>query len=158
MNGGTVFDQHKKLCKWEDSFLYEYTAFYTPVDAHEPATYLNWEAVSLETAVARDSLYLDDEACLHFKKSKISNLKAVSRKNHLWIKTMTVSIRRPYKNGMESQQCSFYPLKSSGQCILPCALTLKTLHSAHTVYLCVPYGSHNKQRLFPQTALTGWAL
>jgi hypothetical protein len=25
-------------------------------------------------------------------------------------------------------------------------------------YLCVPYGSHNKQRLFPQTALTGWAL
>jgi hypothetical protein len=22
----------------------------------------------------------------------------------------------------------------------------------------VPYGSHNKQRLFPQTALTGWAL
>jgi hypothetical protein len=34
----------------------------------------------------------------------------------------------------------------------------KILHSAHTVYLCVPYGSHNKQRLFPQTALTGWAL
>jgi hypothetical protein len=34
----------------------------------------------------------------------------------------------------------------------------KTLHSAHTVYLCVAYGSHNKQRLFPQTALTGWAL
>jgi hypothetical protein len=26
------------------------------------------------------------------------------------------------------------------------------------VYLCVPYGSHNKQRLFPHTALTGWAL
>jgi hypothetical protein len=25
-------------------------------------------------------------------------------------------------------------------------------------YLCVPYGSHNKERLFPQTALTGWAL
>jgi hypothetical protein len=34
----------------------------------------------------------------------------------------------------------------------------KTLHSAHTVYLCVPCGSHNKQRLFPWTALTGWAL
>jgi hypothetical protein len=33
-----------------------------------------------------------------------------------------------------------------------------TLHFAHTVYLCVPYGSHNKQRLFPQTPLTGWAL
>jgi hypothetical protein len=24
--------------------------------------------------------------------------------------------------------------------------------------LCVPYGSHNKQQLFPKTALTGWAL
>jgi hypothetical protein len=26
------------------------------------------------------------------------------------------------------------------------------------VYLCVPYGCQNKQRLFPQRALTGWAL
>jgi hypothetical protein len=25
----------------------------------------------------------------------------------------------------------------------------RTLHSAHTVYSCVPYDSHNKQRLFP---------
>jgi hypothetical protein len=25
----------------------------------------------------------------------------------------------------------------------------KTLHSDHRVYLCVPYGSHSKQRLFP---------
>jgi hypothetical protein len=24
----------------------------------------------------------------------------------------------------------------------------KTLHSAHTVQFCVPYGSHNKQKLF----------
>jgi hypothetical protein len=37
-------------------------------------------------------------------------------------------------------------------------LHLSILHSAHRVYLCVPYGYHNKQRLFPQTALTGWAL
>jgi hypothetical protein len=50
--------------------------------------------------------------------------------------------------------------------IAPCILNLgthvlqhiETFNSAHTVYLCVPYGSHNKQRLFPQTALTGWAL
>jgi hypothetical protein len=34
----------------------------------------------------------------------------------------------------------------------------KPLHSAHTMYLYVPYGSRSKQRLFPQTALTGWAL
>jgi hypothetical protein len=25
-------------------------------------------------------------------------------------------------------------------------------------YSCVPYGSHSKQRLFPHTALTRWAL
>jgi hypothetical protein len=30
--------------------------------------------------------------------------------------------------------------------------------TAHRVYLCVPSCSHNKERLFPQTALTGWAL
>jgi hypothetical protein len=53
---------------------------------------------------------------------------------------------------------------------IPSALT-KTLNSAYRLYLCVPYGSvryglylyvpygsHSKQRLFPQTALTGWAL
>jgi hypothetical protein len=34
-------------------------------------------------------------------------------------------------------------------------ILFRTLHSAHTVYLCVPYGSHNEQRLFSQTALTG---
>jgi hypothetical protein len=28
----------------------------------------------------------------------------------------------------------------------------------YELYLCVPYGSHIKQWLFPQTALTGWAL
>ena len=28
----------------------------------------------------------------------------------------------------------------------------------HTVYLCVLYGSENKQRLFPYTALTDWFL
>jgi hypothetical protein len=35
---------------------------------------------------------------------------------------------------------------------------VKSLHSAYTVYLCVPYGSRSKQRLFPQTAFTGWGL
>jgi hypothetical protein len=35
-----------------------------------------------------------------------------------------------------------------------------TIHTTcfNTQCICVPYGSHNKQRLFPQTALTGWAL
>ena len=32
------------------------------------------------------------------------------------------------------------------------------LGSAHTVYLCVLYGSKNKQRLFPYTALIDWVL
>jgi hypothetical protein len=32
------------------------------------------------------------------------------------------------------------------------------LDSAHRGCLGVPYGSHNKQRLFPQTVLTGWWL
>jgi hypothetical protein len=41
---------------------------------------------------------------------------------------------------------------------VPPALTYQYSAFCHTVYLCVPYGSHNKQRLFPQTALTGWAL
>jgi hypothetical protein len=34
----------------------------------------------------------------------------------------------------------------------------RTLYPAHTEYLCVPYDSHSKQRVFPQTALTGWSL
>jgi hypothetical protein len=44
----------------------------------------------------------------------------------------------------------FIPLKHSGIYMYHLLyVTLKTLHSAHRVYLCVPYGSHNKQRLFP---------
>jgi hypothetical protein len=35
-------------------------------------------------------------------------------------------------------------------------LRIKTLCSALTVYLRVLYGSQNKQRLFPYTALTEW--
>jgi hypothetical protein len=30
--------------------------------------------------------------------------------------------------------------------------------SNNTSTFCVPYDSHNKQRLLPQIALTGWAL
>jgi hypothetical protein len=40
---------------------------------------------------------------------------------------------------------------------VPCYLT-QELHSAHTVYFCVPYDSHNKQRLFTKKALNGLAL
>jgi len=42
------------------------------------------------------------------------------------------------------------------QCILciPSSLTIKTLRSAHSVYLCVLCGSQNQQRLFPYTTLT----
>jgi hypothetical protein len=50
------------------------------------------------------------------------------------------------------------PVNPSGYYMYHLLEHTQTLHSAHTVYLCVPYGSHNKQRLFPQTALTGWAL
>jgi hypothetical protein len=46
------------------------------------------------------------------------------------------------------------PLQTSGYYTYHLSLYTKTLHSAPRVYLCVPYGSHNEQRLFPQTALT----
>jgi hypothetical protein len=36
------------------------------------------------------------------------------------------------------------PLKPSGQYTYHLLQHTKTLHSAHTAYLCVPYGSHNK--------------
>jgi len=32
------------------------------------------------------------------------------------------------------------------------------IRSANTVYLCVLYGSQNKERLFSYTALTDWIL
>jgi len=36
--------------------------------------------------------------------------------------------------------------------------TTKSSHPDHTAWLCVPYDYHNKQQLFPYTALTGWPL
>jgi hypothetical protein len=41
------------------------------------------------------------------------------------------------------------PLKPNGHYIHHVLQHTKTMHSALRVYLCVPYGSHNKQRLFP---------
>jgi len=38
--------------------------------------------------------------------------------------------------------------------ICTASLTFKILRSAHIVYLCVLYGSENKERLFPNTAIT----
>ena len=43
-----------------------------------------------------------------------------------------------------------------GVCLL--GGTFYILRSAHTVYLCVLFGSENKQRLFHYAALTGWFL
>jgi len=40
----------------------------------------------------------------------------------------------------------------------PPDFTLNILRSAHTLYLCVLCGSHNKQPLFPYTTLTDWFL
>jgi hypothetical protein len=48
-------------------------------------------------------------------------------------------------------------LKFSGYYMYHMLKRTKTLHSAQPVYLCVPYDSHNKQKLFPYTALTGWS-
>jgi hypothetical protein len=42
--------------------------------------------------------------------------------------------------------------------IIECICVSPVRYGLPTVYLCVPYGSHSKQRLFPHTALTGWAL
>jgi hypothetical protein len=53
-----------------------------------------------------------------------------------------------YKNGNVTK-----PLKVNGYFYEPPAVTF-ILRSAHTVHLCVVYGSHNKQRLFPCTRLT----
>jgi hypothetical protein len=52
---------------------------------------------------------------------------------------------------------SLFPGLSLSSSLLLYFLPLSLSHT-HTVYLYVPYGSHNKQRLFPQTALTGWVL
>jgi hypothetical protein len=42
-------------------------------------------------------------------------------------------------------------IKSSRYYIYHMLQHTKALHSSQTVYLCVPDGSQNKQRLFPQT-------
>jgi hypothetical protein len=60
--------------------------------------------------------------------------------------------------GKTYPQTCFSHIEHSGNYIYRLISHTTTPHSAHTVYLCVPYGSHSKQRLFPQTALTGLAL
>jgi hypothetical protein len=40
----------------------------------------------------------------------------------------------------------------------PVGTMCTTFKTVYTVYPCVPYGPHNKQRLSPKTALAGWSL
>jgi hypothetical protein len=41
-----------------------------------------------------------------------------------------------------------YPFKAQWLLYVPSAVTLKTAHFAHRIYLCVAYEPHSKQRLF----------
>ena len=50
----------------------------------------------------------------------------------------------------------YYPSKAQWSLYVPPVKHSQTLRSAHTVYLCVLFGSQNKQRLFPYTALAIW--
>ena len=49
---------------------------------------------------------------------------------------------------------SLFPLIAQWSLYVPPVSCATILRSAHTVYLCVLYGSENKHRLFPYTALT----
>jgi hypothetical protein len=52
---------------------------------------------------------------------------------------------------LELQQLLYInPLKPNGCYMYHLLQHTKTLHSDHRVYLCIPYGSHNKQRRFPK--------
>jgi hypothetical protein len=64
------------------------------------------------------------------------------------------------KNFQESGYYTYHLLQETKLRFLPaqCICVSPVRYGLHTVYLCVPYGSHSKQRLFPHTALTGWAL
>jgi len=73
----------------------------------------------------------------------------------LWIRKQTAVISLYSINWLDfiteikpfTAQCSLYVRQ----------IYLSTiLRSAHTVYLCVLFGSENKQRLFPYKALTDW--
>jgi hypothetical protein len=58
-----------------------------------------------------------------------------------------------YKRLRIVRKITINPLKPNGSYMYHALQHTKTLHSPHTVYLCVLYGSHKKQRVFPQTAL-----
>jgi len=74
------------------------------------------------------------------------------RSVRIWKRTATISL---YSNNWLVLYQSFNPLQPSGYYMYHHVKHSTILHSAHTVYLCVPYGSQNKQRLFPYTASNG---
>ena len=64
------------------------------------------------------------------------------------------------KNAIETNFCTYEfnldPLKPSGHYMYHQFNIHKFYVVPHTVYLCVLFGSQNKQRLFPYTTLTDW--
>jgi hypothetical protein len=124
---------------------------------------LRWELLCAQvevpfgTDITRDSenlrLVFSCCKCLHLLRDALQLLFMISlhavHKNSIW---NVVPFR--HKIGMflltPVQRMSIKHLQTQW-------LLYESMHSAHTLHLCVPYGSHNKQRLFPQTALTGAA-
>jgi hypothetical protein len=93
-----------------------------------------------------------------------SLLPATSQHGHSWhrapLEPMAIYLLNVKTFVSFSFRCSFFDkkggvglffegLKPSGYCMHHQLQHTKTLHSAHTVYLRVPFGYHNKQRLFP---------
>jgi hypothetical protein len=54
-----------------------------------------------------------------------------------------------YWHGVLVFSTEFNPLKPSGYYMYHMIYRTRTLHSAHRVWCCVPYGSHNKHRVHP---------
>ena len=76
---------------------------------------------------------------------------------HLPNRTIGISLRRLQMPRRHSV-ASFSLVPDGFVCKASSVVLMKAsiLRSAHTLYLCVLYGSENKQRLFPYTALSDW--
>jgi hypothetical protein len=152
MIGGVRFTEHFVLrillksvssCNINTAFLFSHSLIHSIV--HTLIQPLSHSAVHLTHSFNHSLTYLS----VHSLAVEFSIFFSVVRSvTCLWVRAMkwTVGIRL---STVVQRSRQVNTLQLSGNCIYHLLQQSVTLHYVHTVYLCVSYDSHNKQRLFP---------
>jgi hypothetical protein len=109
-----------------------------------------------------NTLSADNDACLNGREYKATP-EIAPFQVHGHFEPPPADAAKGFSTGLVTPEARTHPLRPHSllwreEQFIPPRQCIRVSPVRYGLYLCVPYGSHSKQRLFPQTALTGWGL